>query len=251
MNRTLWNKRYFSKDNPISYPCPKCFDGILKLIHIRQEITESGRELQAYNYPYGIDHVFSGIYKCNDVSCNAVMAVVGTLQKDVEIPLYNDTMDIDYADFYTPLFFYPNLRLFKLSDQITKEIIDQIDLSFSLFFSDLSSCANKIRITIEMILDDIKAPKYKIMGSKKRHVFNLHGRILHYKKKNKALAELMLAIKFIGNEGSHKGALELNDVLDAYEILYQIVDTAYVKQRLKALNLAREINSQGKPRSKH
>lgn len=253
MNKNLWSKRYFTKDSPTSYPCPKCFIGHLKLIHIKAEITKEGKSLQAYSYPYGIEHAFSGIYQCSDSICGDVVAFTGLMKKDYEIPSETDegNPSIEYATFYEPKFFFPNLRLFILPDEITKSIKDQIDLSFSLFFCDLSSCANKIRVTIEMILDDIKAPRYRmIKKKKKRQPLILHERIENYKKTNKTVSELMLAIKFIGNEGSHKGTLEVNDILDAYEILFQIVEIIYAKQKEKTLQLARHINTHKKPLSK-
>ncbi len=253
MNRELWKNRSFERNSPTQYPCPKCFVGILKPLLVKTEITGEGEHMSNYNYPYGIEHIFSGLFKCTKNSCGEIISFGGICNKDIETgeELPNGELVPKYITIYEPKFFYPNLRLFKLPKNIDKEIKEQIDLSFSHYFNDLSSCANRIRTTVEVILDVIKAPKYKIANSGRRHIFRkLHNRIENFKKKKKTIAELLLAIKFIGNEGSHKGKVEVDDILDAYEILNEVIDMAFVNKRKQVMKIADEINQIKKPRSK-
>lgn len=253
MNRDLWKSRSFEKDSPTLYPCPKCYVGILKPIWIKKEITSEGEYWINCQYPDGIEHIFSGIFKCSKKSCGELVSFGGVCNKDINVPheLPNGEYYEKKITIYEPKYFFPNLRLFKLPKEVSKELKEQIDLSFSHYFNDLSSCANRIRTTIEVILDDIKAPKYKIGKLGKRLVFTkLHNRIDNFKKKKRIIAELLLAIKFIGNEGSHIGKVEVDDILDAYEILNEVIDMAFVDKRKKVIKIAEEINQIRKPRSK-
>lgn len=253
MNRNLWESRSFKRKSPTQYPCPKCYIGILKIEKLEKKITKEAIVLDAHNYPYGIEHIFSGMYKCSEESCGNLVSFCGLLKKDIKVPdeLPNGEVDEKYITIYKPKYFYPNLRLFQLPTKISDDLKEQIDLSFSHYFNDLSSCANRIRTSIEVILNEIKAPKYKKRSNGSRHFFRkLHSRIENYSKKKKTISELLLAIKFIGNEGSHIGKVEVDDILDAYEILKEVIDIAFVKNRIKVIGIAKEINTLKKPRSK-
>lgn len=276
MNRELWKRRSFNEKSPTQYPCPRCYVGILKRVWLKKEITSEGRFFcQLGGVPIeGIEHVFSGMLKCSDQSCEELVSFGGICNEDVEEfeEMPNGEYSNYYITVYEPKFFYPNLRLFKLPEEISQEIKKQIDLSFSHFFNDLSSSANRIRTTIEIILDEINAPNYHMplinrsgcpirntscskhtttAKRKKKKFRNLHQRIENYaKKKNKKVGNLLLANKIIGNEGSHIGLVELEDILDAYEILEEILKRLFIKSELKIEALAKEITTLNKPRSK-
>jgi len=272
MNRRLWNSRSFEGQSPSQYPCPKCYIGILKEFFLEKKITKEAIFLDAHSYPYGIKYIFSGMYRCSEASCDNLVSFGGYLEKDIEVPdeLPNGQMDTKYITIYKPKYFYPNLRMFELPTEISDDLKEQIDLSFSHYFNDLSSCANRIRAAIEVILNEINAPNYhmpiensrcpirsnscsrhRTTTSRKRKKFiTLNQRIEHYKKKNKELGTFLLANKTIGNEGSHIGKVEVDDILDAYEILEEVIDIAFVKNRNRVIGIAKEIITLKKPRSK-
>ncbi len=78
----------------------------------------------------------------------------------------------------------------------------------------------------------------------------MHERIKHYSNKNKEIANHLLALKIIGNEGRHIGNLNVNDILDAYEILEQLIEFTYIKNHKRISAIAEEIVLSKKPRSK-
>lgn len=45
------------------------------------------------------------------------------------------------------------------------------------------------------------------------------------------MEKLLLAVKIIGNEGSHIGEIMLEDILDAYEILEVLIEHTYVNNQ--------------------
>ena len=253
MNIDLWKNRSFSNKNPLNYPCPKCNIGVLTSKNILTEITQRGRDQVYYNIYDGIDYIFTGLLICKNTDCNELITISGNCLKDIvygkELP--NGEMVEDRFSTYHPKYFYPNLKLFKIEEEIPQIVGEQMNLAFSHFFNDLSSCANRIRNSIELILDDLKAPiKAKNNAGKTYYFKTLHQRIEHYQKRNTSLAKLLLALKIIGNEGSHVGEMEYNDILDAFEILEELLEFAYIKKRKRVALIAHEIVLKNKPRSR-
>ena len=209
--------------------------------------------MEYYNYDQGIEHVFSGILKCKNSDCKELVSISGQCLKDIiygkELP--DGRLVEDRFSSYYPKYFYPNLKIFDLSKEIPENVSEQINLSFSNYFDDLSSSANRIRNAIELILDDLKAAKWKKTKAGKIHRFKvLHQRIEHYGQRNKNIASHLLALKIIGNEGSHIGDLKSEDILDAYEILEQLIEFAYIKKSKRIAEMAKEIVGLNKPRTK-
>jgi hypothetical protein len=238
MKKELWKSKTFEQPN--NYPCPKCFIGVLIGTEILKQMTEDGKYNEQVGYPYGLDNVFSGILRCNNHLCKHMFSVNGLLITDINTGYQKP--DGEYVEtllkIYHPKFFFPNLRMFPLTDEVPKNIAKLIDESFSLYFLDNNSCANKIRVTIEYILDDLKAPiKRKTRRGKIEPISSLHQRIQHFSKKKPKICRLLLALKIIGNEGSHTIDTTNDDVLTAFEILELLVEMIYIKnnKRIEAI----------------
>ena len=80
----------------------------------------------------------------------------------------------------------------------------------------------------------------------KRKLLSLHNRIVKFRAKNAASAEALLAIKWLGNEGSHSTpeGLGFEDLLDAYELFEHVIEQIYVKRDRRILKLASGINKE-------
>jgi len=76
----------------------------------------------------------------------------------------------------------------------------------------------------------------------KRNSLNLHSRLELFKKNQPQIADHLLAIKWIGNSGSHIGKIEKVDILDAFELLEYSLNKLYDNSEKRINNLAREIN---------
>lgn len=252
MNRDIWKNRNFNNDNPKEYPCPKC-NNSLKLLELKNKITPYGKEMEYYNYYYGIQHVFNGFLKCSNTDCGEIISISGECLCDIVTGIEIspvETVEGRFSQYY-PKHFYPNLRLIAIPKDISDNIKEQLNLSFSNYFDDLSSCANRVRTAIELILDDVGAPKKRKRNSGAFENFrNLHQRIKHFEKRNKKIATHFLAIKIIGNEGSHIGEVHEEDILDAYEILEQIFELTFIQKGKQITKLAEDIVRGNKPRMK-
>lgn len=243
INRELWKNQSFQNIN--RYPCPYCNTGILTGINKPIiEITNSGKEYAEHNYPYGISHIFSGLLKCSNDKCNDVVAVIGEYLTDIDASFQNDYNEYieNYINLFQPKFFYPNLKLFPIVKEIPSNVKDLINEAFALYFSDYSSCANKIRTAIETILDDLKIDRtYMNPKNEKVRILSLHKRIEIYEKENPDLAKLLMAMKIIGNEGSHSTTTSIDNLLDAFEILEHFIENVYSKNSERIKELADKI----------
>lgn len=247
MNRKVWESKEFEGKSFSKFTCPRCFVGNLIPIEKISKITKSGQDLQQHGYPYGIENYFSGFLECNNSNCTDIVSVNGILRTDIQHGYQlpdGEWIEVNF-NYYVPKFFVPNLRMFDLNDKnIPKSIRRQIDSSFSLYFNDEAACANKIRTSIELILDDLKAPKRTKNKSNKLVILRtLHDRIENYKKSKPQLCKLLLALKIVGNEGSHTAKVQNEDLLNAYEILEEVIDTLYIKKRHRILRIANNIIS--------
>ena len=246
----LWENLKFSKlDNP-QIPCPFCDTGFLRSFDnslVFKEMDGTFEINDVWDLPYQT-YVFSLLLSCENSNCKSSIFSVG--RGYVEIIDIYDTDDPKPVKFFEPFYFYPALNIIPISSNYPKVIVDSLKKSFSLFFTDLESCANKIRICIEDLMDDKKVKKYEIAKAKKRNILNLHRRIEIFNLKYSDLGSFLLSIKWITNWGSHNSSLTKGDVLKAYEILDFVLNTLYDNPKKKMLTLTKEINKRKKPPSK-
>ncbi len=247
MKDLIWTDNSYdtSDKNNLLATCPKCQKSKLSFQKFTEQITESGREMERMGYPNGIDHLFVGLLVCTNTKCKELVNVAGQVQKGIQYGGHDENGEyFEYHfDYYIPNYFSPNLRYFRVTDQIPKNIRIMIDLAFHHYFKDYNASANKVRTTIELILDNIKAPKKRWNTRKTKMVkfHNLHDRIENFVKRNKHIATLMLANKYIGNEGSHLGKVEKDELLDAFDNLEEIIDRIYIKKSEELMDKATKL----------
>lgn len=159
---------------------------------------------------------------------------------------------IDYIDEYfikieyifpAPLLIDIPESLYNWNTWLEYQIITMIKKSFELFWIDEKSCANKIRVCIELIMDYLKIEK----------IGKLHHRIEKYQKINKTYWDRLLALKWIWNDGSHNWfKVDKKDLIDWYKILEDVLNHIFSKDKQKELDLItiKIINSHKKKREK-
>lgn len=252
MNRELWGRNFFSKSEPINYPCPNCDQGQLEFKELNSEISATGRIQDYYGYDDGVDYSFSLHLTCNNKDCLEEVFAIGnglryhSVDENPETGELEETGEINYH----PNYFYPNLQMIEIFEEVPSPVRKQIRLAFSQFHCDLSSCANKMRSAIELILDDLKAPRKRKTRKGMQPFNNLHDRIEHFGKSKKKISDLLMALKIIGNEGSHVGGLNKADILDAFEFLEIILEFTYLNNREKIFNKAKAIRLNKAPNSR-
>ncbi len=245
MDKLKWYTITFTEDSIPPLQCPHCYKGVLKLItknFIIQE-TKASEIASKDDFwdPEFSDYIFSGLLVCS--SCEEYVAVLGTgrLNSANHYDRISETLDNEYFKVLTPLFFYPALHIFQIPSVCPKDIREEVVQSFPLFWTDLAACANRIRTSVEVIMSQQGVPKTKKVETGRRR-FTLHQRIELFKIKNPEVAELFLAIKWIGNKGSHLGKLDRGDILNAYELLEHSINKLFDKSEQRIKRLSEKIN---------
>lgn len=112
----------------------------------------------------------------------------------------------------------------------------------ALIWQSADSAGNKIRSSVELLMDDQKISKTSLRNGKRVRM-SLHARIEKFKQANRETGEALLAIKWLGNSGSHIGPeLKRSDVLDAFAL-----DDVYAKSRTEIMKKVRLINKNKGP----
>jgi Domain of unknown function (DUF4145) len=231
-NRNVWKKLSFDSDRNPHWPCPNC-GGIIRLlkekISIEQskDLPDSVRYIskdETSNIGY-IEHRFSGMFICDN--CNLKIASVGYAHAfDMGRHPVNAGYFKKAGMTIFPTFFDPPLKLFSVSEVCPQNIKWQLENAFALYWNDRSSCANKIRIAIELLMDHQNVPNPKGM--------TLHDRILKFKEQNSLFGSFLESAKWIGNAGSHNlKELSKIDLLNGFEFMEHVINQLYPEKDLK------------------
>lgn len=149
-------------------------------------------------------------------------------------------------DVFRPKFFEPHLKLIEIPSKCPKQIVDPLNESFKLYFSAPGAASNSVRVAIEELLTELKVKRFDIV-KKKRRMISLHQRISLLPAKHVELKEMLTAIKWIGNAGSHGGErITHDDVLDAFELTEHVLGEIY-SPKAKLAALAKKVNKKKGP----
>jgi len=235
------------------YQCPTCNKGYLKIIDGSFKVNETKSSLMEHDHPGWsyefISMVYSCIFECTNPACKDVISSSGRgwVEEDYFYD-ENGNPDHDYKEYFQPEMFYPHLKAFNFPKDTPENVKKEINKSFSLIFTDPPSSANHIRVAIEHLLTHLKIKRYKTNNGK-RYFLSLHNRIVLLPQKYSDIKEIFIAVKWLGNAGSHSNEeVILDDVLDSYELTIELLDDIFSKKRTKAKLLAKKINRKKGPK---
>jgi hypothetical protein len=201
----------------------------------KSEETAGSRAADKHNFPDDDEFRFAGLLICDERSCREAYAVGGRLGVEhlqVDWNQYEDTT------WYRIESFIPAPSPFRLDSKVPANVADLVKGAASLLWADHDAAANKIRQAVEALLDERGVKKYPRAGPRKS--INTHSRIELFAKTAQEAAGLLMAVKWIGNEGSHTGGLTRDDILDALEMVEEVLDVVYVGRRAA---LARKVSA--------
>ena len=200
--------------------------------------------------PEWMEHAFGGYLVCNEASCKEQIAVAGKLTlSEGWIPANASEGDYQSEILKTciPEYFERPPELIFLEDYVPKEVTGLLRQSFGLYWHDEQSCANRIRTSVERILDLFDVKRYPRKGP--RIPLSLQTRINDFAKTRPAVADKLTAIKWIGNAGSHVGTIKRSDLLDGYRIMQYALRLLFSKEASEVNKIAKHINKRKRPRS--
>ena len=248
INRILWNPpfRLFRR-----WLCPTCEIGSLWLDIDTQKVIETGPSRSLHDDdawgPELIEERFVGLLICQNGLCGEVVAVGGRTHLE---PYYDEEGIVDWRKCYEPTFVNPAPPIFEIPRKCPEEIAAELRKAFSQFWSDTGSCANRLRAAAEALLTERRVAKTTTSKKGTRTRLSLHTRIERFKKKAPDAADYLLALKWLGNEGSHANPDELtkDDLLDGFEIFEHVIELVYVKRVARLKKIAQGIKvRKGRP----
>ena len=107
-----------------------------------------------------------------------------------------------------------------------------------------NAAANRIRVAIEHLLTHQKIARSRINKKHKRDRLTLHKRIELFGEKNAPASDLLLAVKWISNDGSHESGLSQIDFIKGVQLFDYALKTIFDKDNIELKKLAKKVNSQ-------
>lgn len=239
MKGKKFSNGYFDIDSLTDFVCPECNIGLLEAK--KENIKEF--EHKEYNKRLSQDddyemHMFRndfcGFLQCNNFTCSEKIVVAGEILLEEII-----TYELKIIKKYSPTHFGRSPHIIEISGEYPEKIKLILLESFSLFWLNKSSCANRVRMCIEKVMDEFGVKKH----DKNNDIMSLHNRIELFAKDNKDLKEIILAIKWIGNEGSHS-SVNVENLLDGYWLADYMLKKLFKKEEKSKseIELSKEIN---------
>jgi hypothetical protein len=258
IDKNYWEQFEFPDGAVNKVLCPTCSKGYLvkegAFIVLETLACKKALESEHYDPMTDYDARFSGMLVCDNGSCNDCVSVLGSIWCDIQYD-YDDGENIGQSLYssYRPKYFSPPLKIFPLRKEYPLNVSSSLTDAFKVFFADTESCVNKIRVAVEVLLNELGVARYTTSKGKRQKIV-LHKRIEKFqqlnKLKNLEIGDFLLAIKWIGNYGSHAGTLRRSDILAAFAFFQVALDKLYTKDHLEIKNLAKKINKCKKPLSK-
>lgn len=215
---------------PIESPfsCPECKDGRLLVLDDKSLLYKPHKTFNEmiqrdyydeYDYDW-FKYSFAGYLTCS--KCGEQIAVLGDYAySELGVYINNRNSDLLREDLYTIKYFdrvKDFISLDCLQDEEMKKILRD---SFLLYFTDLTSCANKIRVFLDLYLTQLGVPETLPDGG----FYSLGNRIKNCKKIKAEQKKKLTILKNVGNEGSHGGGIiSHNELYKTYKVLEEIIN---------------------------
>ncbi len=231
-------------------PCPAC-DGTLVPVKDGLKTMESGdTKIATKKGECDLDFVrgmFSLWLICPSPKCGEPVCCIGSyvLEEHENGP----GNKIHYEPSLYPLYFHPVIPLFPFSTKLPDRIAQPLREAFALFWSNPSASGNSLRISVEALMDHRGIKKWKNNDLGKRVAINLHNRIEAFKIHSPDLGDKLLAIKWIGNAGSHISGLTRGDMFDAFQLFEFVLEEIFSKRTASLTKISKKVNQRKGPAS--
>lgn len=241
-------------DEPPLWPCPLCEDGTLVFVtqSFTKEETSESRDASANEAwePHWSQGRFAGRFVCARTECADPVVVCGDTRV---VEQFDPDEEPVYKTMFHPVFIHPAPPLFRVPPTCTEEIRDELKRAWALYWSDSASCANRVRTCVELVLTHLKIPRFGKSQKKRRFMLSLHSRIELFRQRNAELAQALMAVKWLGNAGSHEGGasgMDREDVLDGLELLEHVLVEVFEQRSKRLARIGKQIVKRKGPRKR-
>lgn len=224
MERYIW-KSGVSRNHCPQWICPECEVGRAKLIKdsfASHETQRSKNEVDDnYFHPENRVYGFSTWAVCDNEKCQQKFCISGIGGNEPDVDADGEQCWIEY---FLPKYCFPMPKIIRIPKATPWAITAELTATFPLFWLNREACAGRIRVSIERLLDDLGVDKEGTAKNGNRFDLKLHDRIKLFEEINKNVGQILMALKSLGNSGSHSGSLwgsgvTQDDLLDAFDII--------------------------------
>lgn len=242
VDRSLYASSF--EDLP-DWPCPTCGKGHLKTAKASMLIEETGSSIAARDHgawdPDWVQRRFAGILTCDFTNCGELVAVLGNVNVEERYEHIGDGhWDRVYGDLFHPRSLLPAPLPIRPPSDTPELVSGALQEAAALLWQSPEGAANQVRQAVEHLMD-CKGVTRSLPGA----YLSLHSRISEFRVQDAKNAEILLAVKWLGNNGSHAGGLTRDDVFDAFDMLELVLvnlydtTTADIMTKVKAINTQR------------
>ena len=240
-------------------PCPACAGGTVSPTDGKAIVSgETQASIKLNDHPgwepEWINGYFHGALHCGRESCKEIVVVTGRYEVDDDNLAEPELRDRQMARYMSVEFFSPPIPLIRANENFPNSVLGLMNTASSVLWVDASSAANRVRSAIEELLTLQGIPKALIDKNRTRRRRSAHQRIELLKTRKPKFADaadLLMAVKWIGNDGSHGNELTVSDVLDGVELLNHALELMYDTSPADLKRKAAEINKRkGIPRKR-
>jgi hypothetical protein len=213
-----WRREFPQEDIP-SFPCPCCKRGVAVIDERTLKIEEptyvrGSRSADGWEPSWDISR-FIFFMRCAVATCGEIIAVSGTVTTDMYM---DDEFGWAGHNVLHPHSVMPAPYIISLPDDMPSQVTNPLIEAFELFWPDLGSSANRLRVSVERLLDEFNIPHQSLNAKGKTTRLALGQRIDAFKAHDPDHAQTLDALREVGNVGSHEGAVQWQVLLDAFQL---------------------------------
>ncbi|MEF9963318.1 MAG: DUF4145 domain-containing protein [Comamonas sp.] len=242
MNNKYLTKNFIMGQEP-RWHCPSCDIGILKLVNkflIHSDAATQKDSNEEWFEPEYSRYVFTGILGCENCSEFVVVTGVGNIEE------YYDEEGGGYDTILTPKFFQPPLKIINpnVSSEVPPDVMMHLEQAFQIFWSDSGSCVNRLRTSIEYLLDGLGVTRINANGGRLAlaHRINQLSDPKHLEVK-----DALNSIRHMGNDGSHGSIdIEREELLQAFSVVNYCMQKLYpnISEEVEVMTFVNKVNQQ-------
>jgi hypothetical protein len=232
-NSVILPKREYKIPGKIKLQCPICKYGVLEIKKNDERSDDSDKDNEKhrnsvfYDYLHSVEYnrdneerLFGlyGVLECKNPDCQEKIVFAG--KSEIVVDYSGDREDNiteTYDDIHKIEYIERSPHLIEFNDKIPQNIKEALLESFQLYWIDLNSCANKIRVCLERIIESCFTDKEIPPGA-------LEGRIKGFLGKTPELKSVFEDAKWVGNSTCHTEKITEEDICNGYEMLKCVLE---------------------------
>lgn len=227
--------------------CPSCPVGHIDFASPQEHESLKSEREHPYFDPEWIHGTFDIQGRCTNPGCLQVVHAAGDYQvehsRSFDISEIGEFMGVPYSAYYSIRQVHPPLLIMSIPKSAPSEIREAIVRASRVLFADPGLAATALRATVERFLTVEGIPAVTASGKFQ----TAHQRINEWKTiepKRESVAELLHAVKWLGNVGTHEDSkLKSVEVLEGAKLLdeafHRLFDSPDIDKYARAVNSAK------------